>query len=193
MGNNYYVPLTDRQEYFFFLRYAPQGVMTENKRTAHNRTVSDFCIVGQTEPIGVVVEQPIGLNRYMLKAQQYIIYMTTADAPPVELSFIYDADNLEPIEVKSLAELSELMKEEEQTVEASKKEVAELVAKSSSIDWWEQRRYEIAKEFLTRCYFSSDVYDNILKSSSTAADTIAKASVMMADALIKHLRQDTNH
>lgn len=184
MGKNYYVPLTDIQEYFFFLRYAPQGVMTENKRTVHNRTVSDFCIVGQTEPIGVVVEQPIGLNRYMLKAQQYIIYMTTADAPPVELSFIYDADNLEPIEVKSLAELLELMKEEELSIEA---------AECSSIDWWEQRRYEIAKEFLTRCYFSSDIYDNILKSSSTAADTIAKASVMMADALIKHLRQDTNH
>lgn len=183
MGKNYYVPLTDRQEYFFFLRYAPQGVMTENKRTVHNRTVRDFCIIGQTEPMGIVVEQPIGLSRYMLKAQQYIIYMTTADAPPVELSFIYDADTLEPIEVKSLTELLELMKEEEQTVEAPKKEVAP-VAKSSGIDW-EQFRAAAAlglmQTMLSAIFMAGGEVDD---------DGLVKLSVSSADKLVKALRKD---
>ena len=59
---------------------------------------------------------------------------------------------------------------------------------------WEQRRYELAKEFLLRCQFTPDVYDACIRaqhnSSTGAVNTIAKASVMMADALIKHLRQD---
>lgn len=55
---------------------------------------------------------------------------------------------------------------------------------------WEQRRYELAKDFLARCNFTYDVYNSCVKSPATAADTIAKASVMMADALIKHLRKD---
>ncbi|MBR6630434.1 MAG: hypothetical protein IKK89_00635 [Alistipes sp.] len=55
---------------------------------------------------------------------------------------------------------------------------------------WEQRRYELAKDFLARCNFTYDVYESCVKSPATAADTIAKASVMMADALIKLLRKD---
>ena len=54
---------------------------------------------------------------------------------------------------------------------------------------WEQRRYELSKDFLARCNFSYDVYNSCVRSSTTATETIAKAAVMLADALISELKK----
>ncbi|MBE6199770.1 MAG: hypothetical protein E7138_05690 [Rikenellaceae bacterium] len=54
---------------------------------------------------------------------------------------------------------------------------------------WEQRRYELAKEFLLRVCFPPEVFESCL-GMPQRADTVAQVAVMMADALIKHLRQD---
>ena len=54
---------------------------------------------------------------------------------------------------------------------------------------WEQRRYELSKEFLLRVQFTPEVFDACLDSSNRA-DTVAQVAVMMADAIIKHLRKD---
>ena len=167
------------------MRYAPHGVMQDNRRTVHDRIVSDFCIVGHPDTVGVVVELPTGINRYLLQAQSYIDYMTAADAPPIELLCIFDTDNLEPIEVKSLAELLELMKEEEQTVEAPKKEVAEPVAKSGGIDW-EQFRAAAAlglmQTMLSAIFMAGGEVDD---------DGLVKLSVSSADKLVEELRKES--
>lgn len=54
---------------------------------------------------------------------------------------------------------------------------------------WEKRRYELSKEFLLRVHFTPEVFDACL-GQYNKADTIAQVAVMMADALIKHLRED---
>lgn len=54
---------------------------------------------------------------------------------------------------------------------------------------WEQRRYELSKEFLLRVQFTPEVFDACLDSPNRA-DTVAQVAVMMADAMIKHLRKD---
>lgn len=65
----------------------------------------------------------------------------------------------------------------------------DVIRKQGMESEWEQRRYELSKEFLLRVQFTPEVFDACLDSPNRA-DTVAQVAVMMADAMIKHLRKD---
>lgn len=62
------------------------------------------------------------------------------------------------------------------------------------IEWmrkWEQRRYELAKELLLRISMSPDSYI-VATTSAEITASLAEATVMMADAIIKKLMTTEN-
>jgi hypothetical protein len=166
MSKDSLIPITEEQLHYFMEHYAPKGIVGIKPREVDGVTIRDLTIEGRPDMgvVGISVDDVV--PKYLLYKNIYLITMISSDAP--------QSPNPQGIPASVIQNHVEDDKE---------------VNFPNKVDW-EQRRYEIAKEFMARCYFSSDVYSNILKSSSTAADTIAKASVMMADVLIKHLRQD---
>lgn len=166
MSKDNLIPITEEQLHYFMEHYAPKGVVSSEPRKVDGVTIRDLTIEGLPDMGVVGISVGDVAPQYMLYKNIYLTTLVGTDAP--------HNSNTQGIPASFFQNHVVDVKE---------------INFSNKVDW-EQRRYEIAKEFLTRCYFSSDVYDNILKSSSTAADTIAKASVMMADALIKHLRPE---